>query len=124
MIQTYRIPNLPNQCSGADALRGITVSSTRAFISAPAHHRNGHYWTPRLAPRRELLQDNVQVASLDHAMWFHRPFRADEWLLYDQIAPAPMAPEALIEVNLQLLVSQVSIKKVGAVHQPNKQSLD
>lgn len=25
-----------------------------------------------------------QVASLDHAMWFHRPFRADEWLLYHQ----------------------------------------
>jgi acyl-CoA thioesterase-2 len=28
----------------------------------------------------------VQMASLDHAMWFHRPFRADEWLLYDQWA--------------------------------------
>ena len=28
--------------------------------------------------------DGVQMASLDHAMWFHRPFRADEWLLYDQ----------------------------------------
>jgi acyl-CoA thioesterase-2 len=27
---------------------------------------------------------NVQMASLDHAMWFHRPFRADAWLLYDQ----------------------------------------
>jgi acyl-CoA thioesterase-2 len=27
---------------------------------------------------------NVQMASLDHAMWFHRPFRADDWLLYDQ----------------------------------------
>jgi len=26
----------------------------------------------------------VQMASLDHAMWFHRPFRADEWLLYRQ----------------------------------------
>ena len=26
------------------------------------------------------------MASLDHAMWFHRPFRADEWLLYDQRA--------------------------------------
>jgi acyl-CoA thioesterase-2 len=24
------------------------------------------------------------MASLDHAMWFHRPFRADEWLLYQQ----------------------------------------
>jgi acyl-CoA thioesterase-2 len=28
----------------------------------------------------------LQMASLDHAMWFHRPFRADEWLLYDQRA--------------------------------------
>lgn len=27
------------------------------------------------------------IASLDHAMWFHRPFRADDWLLYDQEAP-------------------------------------
>ena len=34
------------------------------------------------------MQDNVQVASLDHAMWFHRPFRADEWLLYDQDSPS------------------------------------
>jgi acyl-CoA thioesterase-2 len=29
----------------------------------------------------------VQAASLDHAVWFHRPFRADEWLLYDQGSP-------------------------------------
>jgi acyl-CoA thioesterase-2 len=27
-------------------------------------------------------------ASLDHAIWFHRPFRADEWLLYDQESPS------------------------------------
>jgi acyl-CoA thioesterase-2 len=30
----------------------------------------------------------VQTASLDHAMWFHRAFRADEWLLYDQVSPS------------------------------------
>jgi acyl-CoA thioesterase-2 len=30
----------------------------------------------------------IMVASLDHAMWFHRPFRADEWLLYDQSSPS------------------------------------
>jgi acyl-CoA thioesterase-2 len=30
---------------------------------------------------------NVTGASLDHAMWFHRPFRADEWLLYAQESP-------------------------------------
>jgi acyl-CoA thioesterase-2 len=29
-----------------------------------------------------------QMASLDHAMWFHRPFRADEWLLYAQESPS------------------------------------
>jgi acyl-CoA thioesterase-2 len=31
---------------------------------------------------------DVVGASLDHAMWFHRPFRADEWLLYDQQSPS------------------------------------
>jgi len=31
---------------------------------------------------------NAQMASLDHAMWFHRPFRADEWLLYAQESPS------------------------------------
>lgn len=30
----------------------------------------------------------LQAASLDHAMWFHRPIRADEWILYDQISPS------------------------------------
>jgi len=34
-------------------------------------------------------------ASLDHAMWFHRPFRADEWLLYDQDSPAAHGARAL-----------------------------
>lgn len=32
--------------------------------------------------------DNVFMASLDHAMWFHRPFRTDEWLLYSQETPS------------------------------------
>ena len=27
------------------------------------------------------------MASLDHTLWFHRPFRADEWWLYDQFSP-------------------------------------
>ncbi|MEV7428987.1 acyl-CoA thioesterase II [Nocardioides sp. NPDC092400] len=29
----------------------------------------------------------AMVASLDHSIWFHRPFRADEWWLYDQDSP-------------------------------------
>ena len=30
----------------------------------------------------------LRAASLDHAMWFHRPARADEWLLYAQHSPS------------------------------------
>jgi len=35
-----------------------------------------------------LFTGALQTASLDHAMWFHRPFRADEWLLYVQESPS------------------------------------
>lgn len=31
--------------------------------------------------------ENVQAASLDHALWFHRPFNFDDWLYYDQSGP-------------------------------------
>ena len=37
-----------------------------------------------LAHGTSWLDPGLMGASLDHAMWFHRPFRADEWLLYDQ----------------------------------------
>jgi len=36
-----------------------------------------------------------QMASLDHAMWFHRPFRADEWLLYAQQSPSASGARGL-----------------------------
>jgi acyl-CoA thioesterase-2 len=40
-------------------------------------------------------QPNVQMASLDHALWFHRPFRADEWLLYSIDSPTAQAARGL-----------------------------
>jgi acyl-CoA thioesterase II len=39
--------------------------------------------------------DQLQMASLDHAMWFHRPFRADEWLLYDETSPSASGARGL-----------------------------
>ena len=36
---------------------------------------------------RSLFEKNFMGASLDHALWLHRPFRADDWLLYAQEAP-------------------------------------
>ena len=35
-----------------------------------------------------LFDPDIQLASLDHALWFHRPFRADDWLLYAQDSPS------------------------------------
>jgi acyl-CoA thioesterase-2 len=43
----------------------------------------------------EYDDKHMQVASLDHAMWFHRPFRADEWLLYDQDSPSASGARGL-----------------------------
>ena len=37
----------------------------------------------------------MQVASLDHTVWFHRPFRADEWWLYDQESPSASGARGL-----------------------------
>ena len=49
---------------------------------------------PQHSEQREALlslasdsDSDIQLASLDHAIWFHRPFRADEWLLYSQDSP-------------------------------------
>ena len=36
---------------------------------------------------RTVFNEDIMAASLDHSLWFHRPFRADEWLLYAQDSP-------------------------------------
>jgi acyl-CoA thioesterase II len=45
--------------------------------------------------RHDLASVKVQMASLDHAMWFHRPFRADEWLLYTCYSPTASGSRGL-----------------------------
>lgn len=46
---------------------------------------------------RSWDRDEVVGASLDHAMWFHQPFRVDEWLLYDTGSPAASGGRGLNE---------------------------
>jgi acyl-CoA thioesterase-2 len=41
--------------------------------------------------------DQYMIASLDHAMWFHRTFRADDWLLYHQRSPSAQGARGLAE---------------------------
>lgn len=44
--------------------------------------------TALIAHGRVLFDPRLMLASLDHAMWFHRDFRADEWMLYAQDSPS------------------------------------
>jgi acyl-CoA thioesterase-2 len=51
--------------------------------------------TAVLPHSRGAFDENLMMASLDHAMWFHRPFRADEWILYDQESPSASGARGL-----------------------------
>jgi acyl-CoA thioesterase-2 len=53
--------------------------------------------TALMAHARSWDDDRFMIASLDHAMWFHRPLRADEWLLYHQKSPSAHGARGLAE---------------------------
>lgn len=59
----------------------LTYLSDLTLASTAGLHRQPNFFQ-RTEPPRLLM------ASLDHAMWFHRPFRADEWLLFAQRSPS------------------------------------
>ncbi len=64
-----------------------------------------------MVPHGLMIGVNVQAASIDHAMWFHRPFRADRWLLYDQISPSASGGLGLSTARLfqdDMLISSVA----------------
>lgn len=71
-------------------LRRVWIRTADRLPDATALHRAilayisdyGLIWTLLAHHGFQLANDKVIVASLDHAMWFHRPFRMDEWLLY------------------------------------------
>jgi acyl-CoA thioesterase-2 len=44
--------------------------------------------TSTFAHGRAVFDPDIQAASLDHAMWFHRPHRLDDWILYTQDSPS------------------------------------
>lgn len=52
--------------------------------------------TTALLPHRVTgFTPGMQVASLDHVMWFHHPVRVDEWLLYEMESPAASGARGL-----------------------------
>jgi len=79
----------------APPVRHIWVKAIDVLPDSPDLHRNllaylSDYQlvaTATLPHGIRFEHGNVQLASLDHAMWFHRAFRLDEWLLYSMQSP-------------------------------------
>jgi acyl-CoA thioesterase-2 len=79
----------------ADPLRHIWIKTVAALPDDADLHRNVLAYvsdyqlvaTATLPHGIHFAEGNVQLASLDHAMWFHRPFRVDDWLLYAMQSP-------------------------------------
>ena len=73
----------------------IWMRTTAALPDDPSIHRCALAYasdmtildTALLPHRRSIFDRDIMGASLDHALWFHRPFRADQWLLYSQDSP-------------------------------------
>lgn len=73
----------------------IWMRTTSPLPDDPAIHRCALAYasdmtildTALLPHGRSIFDRDIMGASLDHALWFHRPFRADQWLLYTQDSP-------------------------------------
>jgi acyl-CoA thioesterase II len=74
----------------------IWMRTTGTLPATPAIHRCALAYASDLSlldaalvPHgRTVFEKSIMAASLDHALWFHRPFKADEWLLYAQDSPS------------------------------------
>ncbi|NTS77251.1 acyl-CoA thioesterase II [Catenovulum sp. SM1970] len=68
--------------------------------------------TALLPHGQAFWQANLQIATIDHAMWFHRPFRFDEWLLYKMESPSASGARGFVKGQIfnqqgQLVASAV-----------------
>ena len=69
--------------------KGEMTDDRRQNALVLAYASDYNLLTTALFPHGKAIDHrNLQIASLDHAMWFHRPFRADEWLLYSIDSPS------------------------------------
>jgi acyl-CoA thioesterase-2 len=73
-----------------------------------------------MAHGRSWGTGDVVGASLDHAMWFHRQFRADEWFLYDQASPWTGGGRGLAQGSIYTRDGQlvVSVVQEGLIRPP------
>lgn len=86
------------------AQRLVWLRTAGALPDEPALHRyllayasDHSFLTTSLLPHGvSWLTPSMQIASLDHVMWFHQPFRVDEWLLHVMESPAAHGARGLV----------------------------
>jgi len=63
-----------------------------------AYASDFHFLPTSLMPHgASHLQPNLQIATIDHSMWFHRPFKFDDWLLYSMDSPSASNGRGLVK---------------------------
>ena len=88
-----------SRCGSAPTARSPTIRCcTRACVT---YASDMTLLDTAVRPHGRVWGDEgLMMASIDHAMWFHRPFRADDWLLYDQDTPSSSGSRGLGRGNL------------------------
>jgi acyl-CoA thioesterase-2 len=87
-----------------EPMRQVWLRATGALPDDPALHAyllayasDHSFITTSLLPHGlTWLSPNMQVASLDHVMWFHQPFRVDDWMLYAMDSPSAHGARGLV----------------------------
>ena len=77
--------------AGADVdpgQRRLSATTRSEHLAAFTYASDMSLLGATLAPHGVTRPPAMQMASLDHTIWFHRPFRADQWWLYDQESPS------------------------------------
>ena len=78
-----------------DPVQKVWVRTSARLPDDPSIHRAALAYlsdmtlldTSLIAHGKSVFDPDIQAASLDHSLWLHRPFRADEWMLYVQHSP-------------------------------------
>lgn len=76
---------------------GALPDDLRTHMYMLAYTSDYHFLPTSLYPHSAShWHGNIQIATIDHAMWFHRPFRFDDWLLYSMESPSASNGRGLV----------------------------
>ncbi|TXR51823.1 acyl-CoA thioesterase [Reinekea thalattae] len=110
--------------------RHMWIRSTAALPDSPLVHQSmlayttdyGFLETALMPHGLSIIYPGLTIASLDHAIWFHRPFRLDDWLLYVADAPTTGGGRAYVRGQIFDQSGQLvaSTTQEGLIRVPSK----